>query len=208
MASKWSKFVGTSSGIFGNIRKLSESHRKSSEVAGTFSEIRSMTRQEFHAFCVTVWNLAGIQDLLVRTKNSNRYFIQNHHCQHSISHKKFFVIIRYLFNCGEGTQRIFNEQKLKLSKLNNIFLTRICWEYVGGLPGMAMTLRDNGKSEIKLLGPSNLSDFIHATRFFLYHESLKFDCVGFTGSDGEEYKDENLTIWPVIINGRYDQPVP
>jgi len=123
-------------------------------------------------------------------------------------HCKFFVIVRYLFNCGEGTQRIFNEQKLKLSKLNNIFLTRICWEYVGGLPGMAMTLRDNGKSEIKLLGPSNLSDFIHATRFFLYHESLKFDCVGFTGSDGEEYKDENLTIWPVIINGRYDQPIP
>ena len=72
---------------------------------------------------------------------------------------------------------------------------------------MAMTLRDNGKSEIKLLGPSNLSDFIHATRFFLYHESLKFDCVGFTGSDGEEYKDENLTIWPVVINGRYDQSV-
>ena len=33
-------------------------------------------------------------------------------------------------------------------------------------------------------------------------------CVGFTGSDGEEYKDENLTIWPVIINGRYDQSVP
>lgn len=206
MALKWSKFIGTSSGYFGNIQKPSESHRKSSEVAGTFSEIWSMTRQKSHAFYVTVWNLAGIQDL--RTKNSNRCFIQNHHCQHSISHKKFFVIIRYLFNCGEGTQRIFNEQKLKLSKLNNIFLTRICWEYVGGLPGMAMTLRDNGKSEIKLLGPSNLSDFIHATRFFLYHESLKFDCVGFTGSDGEEYKDENLTIWPVIINGRYDQPVP
>ena len=66
---------------------------------------------------------------------------------------------------------------------------------------MAMTLRDNGKSEIRLNGPSNLSDFIHATRFFLHHESLKFDCTGYNGSDDESYEDENLRIKPVIING-------
>ncbi|KAJ7372606.1 Zinc phosphodiesterase ELAC protein 2 [Desmophyllum pertusum] len=62
-----------------------------------------------------------------------------------------------------------------------------------------MTLRDNGKSEIGLNGPNNLSGFIHATRFFLYHERLKFDCVGFTGKVGEKYEDENLTIWPVLL---------
>ncbi|XP_067043243.1 zinc phosphodiesterase ELAC protein 2-like isoform X1 [Acropora muricata] len=109
---------------------------------------------------------------------------------------------RYLFNCGEGTQRIFNEHKLKLTKINNIFLTRLCWEYIGGLPGMAMTLRDNGKSDIRLNGPSNLSDFIRATRFFLHHESLKFDCTGYNGGDDESYEDENLRIEPVIINGK------
>lgn len=137
------------------------------------------------------------------TKASPRVYLQVLGAETGDTTPSLFVFAdsqRYLFNCGEGTQRIFNEQKLKLSKINNIFLTRICWEYIGGLPGMAMTLRDNGKSEIRLCGPSNLSDFIHATRFFLYHESLKFDCVGFTGSDGEEFKDENLTIWPVIIN--------
>ena len=36
----------------------------------------------------------------------------------------------------------------------------------------------------------------------MFHESLKFDCVGFSGSDEEKYEDENLTIWPVIINGK------
>lgn len=112
-----------------------------------------------------------------------------------------FSINRYLFNCGEGTQRIFNQHKLKLTRVNNIFFTRICWEYIGGLPGLAMTLRDNGKSDVGLLGPNNLPQFIHATRFFLFHERLKFDCVGFTGREGEKYKDENLTIWPVLLNG-------
>lgn len=67
---------------------------------------------------------------------------------------------------------------------------------------MAMTLRDNGKSDIGLLGPSNLPQFIHATRFFLFHESLKSDCTEFTGKEGEKYEDENLTIWPVLLSGQ------
>ena len=43
---KWSKFARTSSDVFGNIRKSSENRRKPSEVAGTISEIPSMTRQK------------------------------------------------------------------------------------------------------------------------------------------------------------------
>ena len=65
---------------------------------------------------------------------------------------------------------------------------------------MAMTLRDNGKSDIGLHGPATLSDFIKATRFFLHCEKLKFDCVGFSGEKDEKYEDENLTIWPVVLN--------
>eukprot|EP00064_Thunnus_orientalis_P018975 superscaffoldBa00004558_g19084 len=40
---------------------------------------------------------------------------------------------RYLFNCGEGTQRLMQEHKLKAARLDNIFLTRLSWENVGGL---------------------------------------------------------------------------
>lgn len=43
---------------------------------------------------------------------------------------------RYLFNCGEGTQRICLQNKLRLVKTRNIFLTRVNWECVGGLPGI------------------------------------------------------------------------
>ena len=44
------KVIGTSSDIFGIIEKSSENHRKSSEVARTFSEIPVKTRQKSHAF--------------------------------------------------------------------------------------------------------------------------------------------------------------
>lgn len=142
----------------------------------------------------------------ISTKPSPRVYLQVLGTESKDSSPSLFVFAdsqRYLFNCGEGTQRIFNEHKLKLTKINNIFFTRLCWEYIGGLPGMVMTLRDNGKSDIRLNGPSSLCDFIHATRFFLYHENLKFDCIEFDGSDRDSYDDENLRIEPVIIEGKH-----
>ena len=47
---KCSKVVGTSSDIFGNVWKSSENSGKSSQVAGTFSEIPVITRRKSHAF--------------------------------------------------------------------------------------------------------------------------------------------------------------
>lgn len=47
----------------------------------------------------------------------------------------FFDSKRYLFNCGEGLQRLSTEHHIRLSRINTIFLTRLNWEDVGGLPG-------------------------------------------------------------------------
>uniref|UniRef100_A0A3B5KZG8 Zinc phosphodiesterase ELAC protein 2 n=1 Tax=Xiphophorus couchianus TaxID=32473 RepID=A0A3B5KZG8_9TELE len=63
---------------------------------------------------------------------------------------------RYLFNCGEGTQRLMQEHKLKAARLDNIFLTRLSWENVGGLSGMILTLKDTGVPECVLSGPPQL----------------------------------------------------
>ncbi|EDO40024.1 predicted protein [Nematostella vectensis] len=108
---------------------------------------------------------------------------------------------RYLFNCGEGTQRLFNEQKIKYNKLNNIFFTRICWERCGGLPGMAMTLRDSKKTTINIYGPENLKDLMNGTRFFIFHEKMKYVCTQYNGIKDTAFTDENLTLTPVVIQG-------
>lgn len=47
----------------------------------------------------------------------------------------FFDNKRYLFNVGEGTQRLCLEHKVKLGKVDSIYLTSLNWEVVGGLPG-------------------------------------------------------------------------
>ncbi|KAK9054710.1 hypothetical protein SSX86_025789 [Deinandra increscens subsp. villosa] len=47
----------------------------------------------------------------------------------------FFDKQRFIFNAGEGLQRFCTEHKIKLSKIDHIFLSRVCSETAGGLPG-------------------------------------------------------------------------
>lgn len=73
---------------------------------------------------------------------------------------------RYLFNCGEGTQRLAQEHKMKLSKLDDIFITHNSWENLGGLLGLSLTIQDMGVSEINLHGPPDID--------YLYKHSNSF----------------------------------
>ncbi|ORX93536.1 Metallo-hydrolase/oxidoreductase [Basidiobolus meristosporus CBS 931.73] len=102
---------------------------------------------------------------------------------------------RYLFNCGEGTQRLCVEKKVRFAKLQNIFFTRINWENTGGVPGMMLTLADAGATKINLHGGPNLTHFIAATRHFIQRSSLD---VGLN-EDIQSFKDENLNITAVQL---------
>lgn len=64
---------------------------------------------------------------------------------------------RYMFNCGEGTQRLAAMSKglraaafAKLSGLENIFITHKSWENTGGLLGLSMTLESQLNPESKV----------------------------------------------------------
>ena len=46
----------------------------------------------------------------------------------------------YVFNCGEGMQRIC-QSKGRVPRCSDIFLTRVCWDVAGGLPGTTMSKR-------------------------------------------------------------------
>lgn len=67
-----------------------------------------------------------------------------------------YLNFRYLFNCGEGTQRLAHEHKMKLSKLEHVFITHSNWLNIGGLPGLALTVQDVGVPNIELHGPQGI----------------------------------------------------
>ena len=48
----------------------------------------------------------------------------------------FFDNCRYLFNVGEGLQRLSIEHKTKITKINHVFITELSHKNIGGLPGI------------------------------------------------------------------------
>ncbi|CEP15250.1 hypothetical protein [Parasitella parasitica] len=123
---------------------------------------------------------------------------------------------RYLFNCREGTQRLCVQEKVRLGKLSNVFLTRVNWDCMGGLTGMSncqrsikllnvwvkigmlLTLTDAGVRNIDIHGGKNLSHFIAATRQFVYRTNATVNVHEFSDTS-KPFSDKNLSITPVII---------
>ncbi|KAL2916967.1 hypothetical protein HK105_203399 [Polyrhizophydium stewartii] len=109
-----------------------------------------------------------------------------------------FDSARYLFNCGEGTQRICNQHKLRLGKLRTIFLTRTRWSCFGGLPGMLLTLADAGISAFELFGPRNTSYTLAAARRFVRRPNIRVAANDVVPVDFH-FRDENLSVRAVEL---------
>ncbi|XP_027125007.2 tRNase Z TRZ3, mitochondrial [Coffea arabica] len=86
----------------------------------------------------------------------------------------FFDKQRFIFNAGEGLQRFCTEHKIKLSKIDHIFLSRVCSETAGGLPGLLLTLAgisEEGMS-VNVWGPSDLKLLVDAMRAFIPNAAM------------------------------------
>ncbi|CAN8321520.1 unnamed protein product [Cochlearia groenlandica] len=81
----------------------------------------------------------------------------------------FFDKQRFIFNAGEGLQRFCTEHKIKLSKIDHIFLSRVCSETAGGLPGLLLTLAGIGEEglSVNVWGPSDLKHLVDAMKSFI-----------------------------------------
>ncbi|KAJ8465332.1 hypothetical protein OPV22_027884 [Ensete ventricosum] len=85
----------------------------------------------------------------------------------------FFDKQRFIFNAGEGLQRFCTEHKIKLSKIDHIFLTRVCSETAGGLPGLLLTLAGIGEGmSVNIWGPSDLNYLVDAMRSFIPNAAM------------------------------------
>ncbi|XP_049717038.1 zinc phosphodiesterase ELAC protein 2-like [Elephas maximus indicus] len=105
---------------------------------------------------------------------------------------------RYLFNCGEGVQRLMQEHKLKVARLDNIFLTRMHWCNVGGLCGMILTLKETGLPKCVLSGPPQLEKYVEAIKIF--SGPLKGIDMAVRPHSAPEYKDETMTVFQIPIH--------
>ncbi|XP_016078005.1 PREDICTED: zinc phosphodiesterase ELAC protein 2 [Miniopterus natalensis] len=89
------------------------------------------------------------------------------------------------------------EHKLKVSRLDNIFLTRMHWSSVGGLCGMILTLKETGLPKCVLSGPPQLEKFLEAIKIF--SGPLKGIDLAVRPHSAPEYKDETMTVFQIPI---------
>ncbi|CAI4634065.1 BAF_collapsed_G0037970.mRNA.1.CDS.1 [Saccharomyces cerevisiae] len=102
---------------------------------------------------------------------------------------------KYFFGkIGEGSQRSLTENKIRISKLKDIFLTgELNWSDIGGLPGMILTIADQGKSNLVLHYGNDILNYIVSTwRYFVFRFGI--DLNDHIMKDKEVYKDKVIAV--------------
>ncbi|KAL6140857.1 hypothetical protein ACLB2K_059150 [Fragaria x ananassa] len=113
----------------------------------------------------------------------------------------FFDKQRFIFNAGEGLQRFCTEHKIKLSKIDHIFLSRVCSETAGGIPGLLLTLAGMGEEgmSVNVWGPSDLKFLVDAMQYFIPNAAMVH-----TRSFGPTYSPEGA---PMADETRFTDPI-
>ena len=115
---------------------------------------------------------------------------------------------KYLFNCGENTQRQLLGQKLPMRKIKAIFTTG-GWQSHAGLPGFMLSIHDsNGLPPLSLHGPQGLAHYLASLRAgqqraWQYESRAPFAIEEY-GESGQVYEDGNVRIVPLRATASED----
>uniref|UniRef100_A0A1A9WWX6 Zinc phosphodiesterase ELAC protein 2 n=1 Tax=Glossina brevipalpis TaxID=37001 RepID=A0A1A9WWX6_9MUSC len=101
---------------------------------------------------------------------------------------------RYLFNCGEGTQRLAHEHKTRLARMESVFFTRNTWPAIGGLPGLILTLQETGVRNLSLYGPPYLDNIFYSMKKFVILRNLQLKIKDCTQADEQHFEDGVMSM--------------
>ena len=131
----------------------------------------------------------------------------------------------YLFNCSDGSQRNFMEQKMKFPKVTDVFYNSGNLENMLGSFGFSLSrseqigqidtpfsknlsIEKNKSNRLKYWGPPGFkNNFLNCDNFIfnVMKYIIEFDqnegCFkDFTGKKIKFFEDENITIFPICVN--------
>eukprot|EP00166_Cyanidium_caldarium_P000909 ctg_1381.g423 len=73
---------------------------------------------------------------------------------------------RVLFQCGEGTQRLLHEYRVRTGRIRDVLLLHLDAEACGGMLGLLLTLSDAEHGGVRVIGPRGLQRLFRAADGF------------------------------------------
>lgn len=81
-----------------------------------------------------------------------------------------------LIDCGEGTQMALSAANCKVSRLECLLITHFHADHISGLPGLMLTLGNQGKTDpLVIAGPSGISKIVNS--LLIIAQKLPFEII-------------------------------
>ena len=109
----------------------------------------------------------------------------------------------WLFDAGEGTQQQVLRSALKLSQLEQIYVSHLHGDHVFGLPGLlaSRSAAQDVQTPVTIFGPQGLEEWLRMT-LRLTATGLKFPLQFVTSTDGLIYEDDTREVHCRRLNHR------
>lgn len=107
-----------------------------------------------------------------------------------------------LFDCGEGTQRQFQQSNLSYMQISKIFITHFHGDHFLGLPGLIQTMQLNDRDKpLHIYGPKGMNELIDRLLALGYfRSSYKIISHEINNDDKIEFEDYNIYTLKVKHN--------
>ncbi|HWR28039.1 MAG TPA: ribonuclease Z [Candidatus Thermoplasmatota archaeon] len=110
----------------------------------------------------------------------------------SIAVKRGSEII--LFDCGEGTQRQFQQSNLSYMQISKIFITHFHGDHFLGIPGLIQTMQLNDRDKpLHIYGPKGMVELTNQLLTLGYFRP-SYRVIAHEVTDGEEIKFDGYSI--------------
>ena len=109
----------------------------------------------------------------------------------------------WLFDGGEGTQQQVLRSSVKLSQLEQIYVTHLHGDHVFGLPGLlaSRSAAQDVQTPVTIFGPPGLEEWLRLT-LRVTATGLKYPLVFETVTDGLIYEDDTREVYCRRLNHR------
>lgn len=117
-------------------------------------------------------------------------------------HERFFLI-----DCGEGTQMQLMRYKLRMSRINHIFISHMHGDHYLGLMGLISTMHLQGRiNELHVFGPKELQQ-ITDMQLQYSQTVLRYPLIYHSLNTTEKkiiFEDDTITVSSIPMNHRID----